>query len=184
MMWSRNYGSQHVFVARAANFLGGTEDLGMALSESQKGRIIEQLVGAALILQSDGALRVSLPLVDDEGVDLVVSNRRNDKTALLQIKSRFALSGRGRYRANVRRATCSANPNKIILFVYYNTAAMALGDTCWLVPASDFCRLLSRQRTSRPVYVFDSAFSSKDDMWVPCRLSVKAVASEILKKLA
>jgi len=69
----------------------------MALSESQKGRIIEQLVGATLMLQSDGTLRVSLPLVDDEGVDLVVGNRVNDKTLLLQIKSRFSL-GDGRYR--------------------------------------------------------------------------------------
>jgi len=66
----------------------------MPLSDSQKGRVIELLVGATLILQSDGALRVSVPLVDDEGVDLVVSNRRNDKTVLLQIKSRFALTGR------------------------------------------------------------------------------------------
>jgi hypothetical protein len=29
----------------------------MAISESQKGRVIEQLVGATLILQSNGALR-------------------------------------------------------------------------------------------------------------------------------
>ena len=46
----------------------------MALSESQKGRIIEQLVGATLMLQSDGTLRVSIPLVDDEGVDLIVGS--------------------------------------------------------------------------------------------------------------
>jgi hypothetical protein len=45
----------------------------MPISDSQKGRVIEQLVGATLILQSDGALRVSLPLVDDEGVDLIPS---------------------------------------------------------------------------------------------------------------
>ncbi len=68
----------------------------MALSDAQKGRIMEQLVAATLMLQSEGTLRVSVPLVDDEGVDLVVGNRLNDKTLLLQIKSRFVLTRKGK----------------------------------------------------------------------------------------
>jgi hypothetical protein len=155
----------------------------MVMSDSQKGRVIEQLVGATLILQSNGALRVSLPLVDDEGVDLVVSNRVNDKTLLLQVKGRFSLSGRGHYRANVRRATCAPNPKKLLLFVYYDKAAAALGDTCWLVRASDFCTLLSKQKVTRPVYIFDSRFSAKTDMWTPFRRRLKDAATLILKEL-
>ncbi len=155
----------------------------MPISDSQKSRVIEQLVEAVLILQSDGALRVSLPLVDDEGVDLVVGNRLNDKSLLLQIKSRFALSGRGRYRANVRRATCNPVPNKYLLFVYYNKDNAAIGDECWFVPSTDFCQLLRKQRSTRPVYVFDSGFAAKTDMWAPFRLSLKNLASEILKSL-
>jgi hypothetical protein len=85
----------------------------MAFSGPQKGRIIEQLVGTTLMLQSDGALRVSLPLVDDEGIDLVISNRINDKTLLLQVKGRFSLSGRGHYRANVRRANVRTKSQQI-----------------------------------------------------------------------
>lgn len=155
----------------------------MALSESQKGRVVEQLVGATLILQSDGDLRVSLPLVDDEGVDLVIGNRRNDKTLLLQIKGRFSLSGRGHYRADVRRATCAPNPNKFLLFVYYDRAMAALGETCWLVRSSDFCALLSNQKAARSVYVFDSTFRGKGDMWVPYRMPLNGVAAATLKAL-
>ena len=155
----------------------------MPLSESQKGRIVEQLVGATLILQSDGRLRASLPFVDDEGVDLVIGNRANDKTMLLQIKSRLSLSGRGHYRADVRRATCNPNPNKFLLFVYYDASAAALGETCWLVRSIEFCALLGQQKVTRPVYVFDSTFSGKNDMWVPFRLPLKETANEILKAL-
>jgi hypothetical protein len=156
----------------------------MGLSETQKGRVIEQLVGAILILQSNGALRVSLPLVDDEGIDLVVGSRSNDKSLLLQIKSRFALSGRGHYRANVRRATCSPNPNKFLLFVYYDKEKAALGDACWLISSVDFCGRLANQRNTRSVYVFDSRFLSKGDMWAPSRLSIKNVAAKILAVLS
>jgi hypothetical protein len=155
----------------------------MGLSESQKGRIIEQLVGATLILQSDGALRVSLPLVDDEGVDLVVGNRSNDKTLLLQIKGRFSLNRRGYYRADVRRATCVPNPNKFLLFVYYDAAAASLGETCWLVRSPEFCASLSRQKATRAVYVFASTFKGTGDMWVPYRIALKDTAAAILKAL-
>lgn len=155
----------------------------MAISESQKGRVIEQLVGTTLILQSDGDLRVSVPLVDDEGVDLVAGSRLNHNTILLQIKGRFSLSGRGHYRANVRRATCAPDSNKFLLFVFYDKATAALGETCWLVRAPEFCRLLVKQKVTRPVYVFDSTFTAKTDMWTPFRLSLKDVAAAILKGL-
>jgi hypothetical protein len=155
----------------------------MAISEAQEGRVIEQLVGATLILQSKGALRISPPLVDDEGVDLVVGNRTNDKTLLLQIKGRFSLSGRGHYRTNVRRATCAPAPSKLPLFVYYDKALAALGDTCWRVRASDFCQLLSKQKATRPVYVFDSTVTAKADMWAPFCLPLKDTATAILKEL-
>jgi hypothetical protein len=150
----------------------------MPLSESQKGRIVEQLVGATLMLQSDGRLRVSLPLVDDEGIDLLVTNRLNDKTLFLQIKSRFVLE-QGRYRSNVRRATCPPNPSKFLLFVYYEKISAAIGETCWLIRASDFCQLLSNQRETRPDYIFNSSFNSKNDMWTPFRFSVRKLATEI-----
>ena len=155
----------------------------MGLSESQKGRSVELLIGAALMLQSDGVLRVSVPLVDDEGVDLVIGNRFNDKTILLQIKSRFTLTGRGQYRADVRRATCDPDTNRFLLFVYYDKAAVALGETCWFVPANEFCSLLGRQRQERKVYVFASKFTAPNDMWKPFRISVKTLAFNILKKV-
>ena len=156
----------------------------MPLSESQKGRIIEHLIGAMLMLQSNGNLRVSVPLVDDEGVDLIVGNRANDRILLLQIKSRFTLEKHGRYRTNVRRATCKPNRNKFILFVYYDKSIANLGETCWLVCASDFCKLLSNQRATRPDYIFNSSFKSITDMWVPFKLSVKELAKRIEETLS
>lgn len=54
-------------------------EFGSTLSASQKGKIVEQLVGATCVLQSEGRLRISVPLVDDEGVDLIVSDRDTDR---------------------------------------------------------------------------------------------------------
>ncbi|MBI2434540.1 MAG: hypothetical protein HYV26_16905 [Candidatus Hydrogenedentes bacterium] len=145
--------------------------------------MIEQLVGATLILQSNGKLRVSVPLVDDEGVDLIIGNRENDKTLLLQIKSRFSLTGKGLYQTQVRRATCSSNPNKFLLFLYYDKDEACFRDECWLVSASDFCGLLSGQKAKRDKYVFASSFSSEKDMWARFKCSFKDLAEAILRAL-
>jgi len=154
------------------------------MSESEKGRVVEQLIGATLMLQSEGALRVSLPLVDDEGVDLVVGNRHNDKSMLLQVKSRFGLTAKGSYRTNVRRATFSADPARFLLFAYYDCDNAALGEVCWLVPASDFSRLCQNQRSTRPIFVFVSRFSSTGDMWTQYRLPTKDLAQRVLNYLS
>lgn len=150
----------------------------MALSDSQKGRIIEQLVAATLMLQSNGNLRVSVPIVDDEGVDLVIGNRLNDKTLILQIKSRFNLN-EGRFHAHVRRNTCKADPNRFLLFVFFEKDDAILGETCWLVRADTFCELLKKQKTKDGRYVFISSFTSSRDMWKPFRLLLKDLARTI-----
>lgn len=154
----------------------------MGLSDNQKGRIIEQLVAATLMLQSDGTLRVSVPIVDDEGVDLVVGNRLNDKTLILQIKSRFNLN-KGRFKANVRRATCKPDANRFLLFVLFEKASATLGESCWLVPAYEFCSRLSKQNRKDKKYLFISSFTSPRDMWKPFRLGIKDLAKNIEKEL-
>lgn len=154
----------------------------MPLSDKQKGRIIEQLVAATLMLQSDGNLRVSVPIVDDEGVDLVVGNRLNDKTLILQIKSRFNLN-KGRFHSHVRRNVCKPDPNRFFLFVFFEKELAILGETCWVVRADTFCQLLKKQKRKDNTYVFISSFTSPRDMWKQHRLLLKDLAKAIEAQL-
>ncbi|MBI3320010.1 MAG: hypothetical protein HYZ89_05435 [Candidatus Omnitrophica bacterium] len=143
---------------------------------------MEQLVASACLLQSDGKLRVSTPLVDDEGVDLVVSHRETDNTLFLQVKSRFNLN-RGNYRTQVRRAALRAGAKRFLLFVYYDAAQAVMGETMWLVPSLTFEKLLSGQKRSSRIYVFQSRFTSQHDMWKPYRISRQALASSLIDHL-
>lgn len=154
----------------------------MSLSASQKGRVVEQLVAAACLLQSDGKLRVSIPIVDDEGVDLIVSHGETSHTLLLQVKSRFSLN-RGNYRTQVRRVALHPSPNRLLLFVYYDTVRAALGDTMWLIPSLDFAKLLVGQKQGRDTYIFQSRFTSAGDMWKPYRIPVQELASRLIRRL-
>ncbi|MGQ9475963.1 MAG: hypothetical protein ACUVRX_07800 [Actinomycetota bacterium] len=117
----------------------------MGLSESQKGKVVETLVAAHLILGSDGAINVSTPMVDDEGVDLVLNLSGEAKHLLLQVKSRFTLTGKGAYRAQVERASFNPRKDLYLLFAYFNKQEGELGDTMWLVPTIDFSEKTKNQ---------------------------------------
>ena len=155
----------------------------MPLTDSQKGKIAEHLVGAACLLQSDGAFLASVPLVDDEGVDLILTHKKTNQTLLLQVKSRFTLSKRGNYRTQVRKAVLLPSPSKFLLFVFYDKVRAALGERMWLVPSLDFERLLQGQRAERPNFVFQSRFTSKADMWKPYQIGVQDLAAALLGHL-
>ncbi len=154
------------------------------LSDSQKGKVIEHLIAAACVLQSSGLLRISVPLVDDEGVDLVVTHKITDRTILLQIKSRFTLSKRKAYRAQVRRVSLRPAPNRFLLFVYYDRMQVRLGETIWLVPTPEFYKLTGNQNKNRPHYVFCSFFTSKKDMWKPYQISTTELAKSLIQLLS
>jgi len=66
----------------------------MALSSIQKGNVIESQVANMLMLVSDGELAPFVPIVDDAGVDLIVTAKGGFSTLFLQVKSRFVTTGK------------------------------------------------------------------------------------------
>ncbi len=63
----------------------------MVLGSTQKGKAVESLIASTCILGSDGKLSVSIPLVDDEGVDMIFTPKGGGDSISVQVKSRFTL---------------------------------------------------------------------------------------------
>lgn len=154
----------------------------MALSESQEGKVVETLVAAHLILGSDGAINVSTPMVDDEGVDLVLNLSGEAKHLLLQVKSRFTLTGKGAYRSQVRRASFNPRKDLYLLFAYFDKQEGELGDTMWLVPTIDFSEKTKNQNMDRKYLVFQTRFNSKD-RWESYRVEKTQLPGKIVDVL-
>lgn len=113
-----------------------------------KGRAIEQLVAAHCVLASGGALNVSTPMYDDEGVDLVFSLRGQPTTLAVQVKSRFSNSRRvrsGSFRMDVKKSTFKARPGLALIGVLYSEKTHQVSAT-WVIPSSQFWRLVRGQR--------------------------------------
>jgi hypothetical protein len=154
----------------------------MPLSESRKGKVVETLIAAYLILGSDGAVNVSTPLVDDEGVDLVLNLSGEPKHLLLQVKSRFILTKKHTFRANIRRASFKEREDLYLLFVFYDKEEDGLGRTMWLVPSREFKDKTKNQSEERRFIVFSSRFNS-NDMWKNYRLDKTDLPDQIVTAL-
>ena len=109
----------------------------MALTSVQKGNVIESQIATLLMLISDGELAPYRPLVDDDGIDLIVGARGGLETVFMQIKSRFITNARYKNRLDfsVKQNTLSSSRRMLVLCVYYDQLDGRI-DTMWLIPAS------------------------------------------------
>jgi hypothetical protein len=155
----------------------------MPLSESQKGKIAETLIAAHLVLGSDGLLNVSTPMVDGEGVDLVINLRDRPRHMLLQVKSRFGLTGKGNYSTNVRRASFKPGNDLYMLFAFIDKDKTELGEVVWLIPSLKFADNTCNQNKERKVIRFQSRFTSQKDMWVDFMVTKEELPDRIVQIL-
>lgn len=153
----------------------------MVLGSTQKGKVVEILIAATCILGSDGKLSVSVPLVDDEGVDMIFTPKGGGRSIFVQVKSRFTLKTGRYYRANIKKKNFLPRENLYIIFAYYDSEKAQLGETLWLVPSLDFDKNLKGQRKKQD-YIFQSGFTSQD-MWEPFRLKLSDLPQRILTLL-
>ena len=153
----------------------------MVLGSTQKGKVVESLIAANCILGSDGKLSVCVPLVDDEGVDMVLTPKGGGQSIFVQVKSRFTLTGKGYYRTQIKKKNFLPRENLYIIFAYYDSEKAQLGETLWLVPSVDFDKNLKGQ-LKKQYYIFQSGFTSQD-MWEPFRLKLSDLPQRILSLL-
>ena len=154
------------------------------LNQTQKAGITESLFAIACLVENDGQLSIAKPFVDDEGVDLLVYKRKvGGKVLYLQVKSRFTLTKKGSFKTQVRKKSFTPREDLYLAFVYYDTKKRGLGDCLWLIPSFDFPKLLKGQREDREIYVFQSKFDSKNDMWKPYKINIGDLSEKLFKLL-
>lgn len=106
------------------------------LTSSQKGNLIESQVANLITLLSDGEIAASIPIVDDFGIDLLLTKKGSYKTLYLQIKSRFVTNSRYNNRCDfsVRKQGFVSDETMYVLCVYFDKERGEIS-TMWLIPS-------------------------------------------------
>lgn len=151
---------------------------------SRIGKAVEHLVAASCILASDAELNVSTSLVDDEGVDLVFHRRGGSATLAVQVKSRGSDTSevrKGRFAANVRKATFDARPDLYMLFVIVDRPTAQLGPV-WFIPSTDFDE--HANTTGKGMRrISANTGPAANDRWLQYRMSFEELPESILTVL-
>lgn len=107
------------------------------LSPKQKGDIAESRIAEIILLYGQN-LSCYKPISDDEGIDIIVKNKRTEKTFFVQVKSMWRFGGV--VSTNVKRSAILGRKKLGIVFCIFNTEEGEMTDFLWFVPAKDFLK--------------------------------------------
>ncbi|MCX8213937.1 MAG: hypothetical protein OTJ97_05420 [SAR202 cluster bacterium] len=107
------------------------------VTSTQKGAIGENYVAQELILQFDGRLYPFKPIADDDGVDLLVLDKKMGNSLPLQVKMRTKTikASPKVVHFEVRKVTFKSDFDGAVLAVLFKPEVSKLEvDTAWLIP--------------------------------------------------
>lgn len=145
------------------------------------GIALEYLVASSCILMSRRKLNVSMPLVDDEGVDLVFNRRDRPATLGVQIKGRSRSAQvvkKGKFLADVPKRTFAPRDDLYILYVVYDEDAADYGPV-WLVPSGALAERGANSRQGTALR-FATSLGGDTNQWRPYRFSKEELPDQIL----
>lgn len=115
----------------------------MTLTSTQIGSLAENLVANEIMIESSGRLSPFQPIADDDGIDVLIYDKKTGKSAPLQIKARTsAINKPGKQeRGNTvhfehRKATLNIERNSFLLCVLLDESLRAT-ERAWLIPLRD-----------------------------------------------
>lgn len=119
----------------------------MKLTSTQIGVLAENLVANELMIESKGRLSPFQPMADDDGVDILIYDKKTGKAIPLQIKARTnTINKRGKQeRSNtahftVRKISCEA-PRQTMLLCVLLAQNLRSTERAWLLPLSKLSKI-------------------------------------------
>ena len=153
--------------------------------------VIGQLLVAALAMAgSRGALKVGLPLVDDEGRDLEIHLGGRFKASLsLQVKTSAVLQRRGKLRLlkmtfTLPRANQVDDPGFWYLFAHLDMQRVRLSEWLFLVPSRVVHARCVRGTAGQPLFYFQASMEEgAHDQWTRFRIRPEYLGERLVALL-
>jgi hypothetical protein len=124
----------------------------MALTSTQIGSLAENLVANEIMIESDGRLSPFQPIADDDGIDVLIYDKKSGKSAPLQIKARTSTINKPgkQERGNTvhfehRKATLNIERNSFLLCVLLGES-LRTTERAWLIPLRDVPHIASERK--------------------------------------
>lgn len=117
------------------------------LSSTQKGKLAENIIANALMIESEGRLSPFQPVADDDGIDVLIYDKKSFNTIPLQIKSRTStIKLKSNVRFEVREKVVNTKSNTYYLFVLLKSNMRDV-EMAWFFSTIQFCKNARKTKT-------------------------------------
>lgn len=125
--------------------MGGKQEL----STSQKGKIAELYVASVLMAASNGRLSAFVPLSDDDGVDLVILDKKTKTSLPVQVKGAFVKENakRPQVHFDLRHATFDETGKTLVIALAMDADTM-LFKSAWAILSKDILEVANKTKTN------------------------------------
>lgn len=137
------------------------------ITSTQKGVIAEHIVANELMIETDGRFSPFSPLADDEGIDLLIYDKKTGKALPIQIKSRtggIIKKGKESNTIHFEIRTVSLKNKKYAYFLaVLLTKDIRSVERAWLIPMKDISSLLNiRKKQKKYIMRANKSLTTKD----------------------
>jgi len=167
--------------------IGTTEDANTIidlseLSSGAKGNIVEDRIKELILLYGQGLLNVYKPVIDNEGIDLIVLKNGMFHPIFLQVKSRFNVHKRGNLNINISTKTFNSHHSFYILAASFNPENMEIDDNLLLVPSHDLERAGTSPQDGSKLRITSSLKDGTKNKWAKFMIRKQELADKLLEK--
>jgi len=137
------------------------------ITSTQKGVIAEHIVANELMIETDGRFSPFSPLADDEGIDLLIYDKKTGKALPIQIKSRtggIIKKGKESNTIHFEIRTVSLKNKKYAYFLaVLLTKDIRSVERAWFIPMKDISSLLNiRKKQKKYIMRANKSSTTKD----------------------
>lgn len=114
------------------------------LSSPAKGNIIESRIAELVMLYGQGLLNVYKPVIDIEGIDLIVIKHGIFQPLFLQVKSRYILVKDKSLLVDLKEKSLKPHHTYFLVGVYFNPKTLEVHDNILFVPTEDIPKISTK----------------------------------------
>lgn len=154
------------------------------LSSASKGNIVEDRIKELLLLYGQGLLNVYRPVIDNEGIDLIVLRNGVFHPIFLQVKSRFDVKERGNFIIDVSSSTFQPHHSFFIVGASFDPVNMEIEDNILVIKSLDLEEMANRVNNGKKLRVVSSLQDNSKNKWAPFMVKKQHLVEKLLEKFA
>lgn len=168
-------------VTQASKLIKAKKTLDLSgLTSIEKGDIVEDRIKELILLYGQGLLSVYKPVVDKEGIDLIINKGGSYKVLFIQVKSRFNAVEKGKLVLTIKMQP--PHYSYYIVAAAFNPETLELEDNLLLIPSSSV--IADGIKLSSGKYrIMASLKPDSNDKWQKYFIHKNELASKLIEQL-